>query len=189
MKKALALFQIFLLLLAVSACYDEEVTDIKSLLPEKGAVETDEEQPDENRIIFNAVEQLMAVSDCIIEGEVLDDGSPLSRHDELSDSDNDMVAFQVKVLNPIRGENIPEEITILQDIGEIKYQKGEHIISFLYALEDVPNYMSVGREEANFRVVQVTYNEKTVDLVQCFSSQNMLQYDGKSLSDFLKLLK
>ena len=187
MKKALALFQILLLLLAVSACYNEEVTDIKSLLPEKSVAADSGEE--ENRIIFSSVEQMTAVCDCVIEGEVADSGTPIRRYDELAGSENSMTAFTVTVQNVLLGENVPDTICILQTKQEVSYRKGEHIISFLYALEDVPNYMSVGREEGNFRVVRVVYNEKPVDLIQSFSSRDMLQYDGKSLSDFLQLVK
>ena len=113
-----------------------------------------------------------------------------------------MTYFKIEIQSTLKGEDLPQEIIIVQkgtssDTGEVKYQKGEHIISFLRQLEnDIPGteeapycYMSIGCEDANFRIVEVEYNGKPVSVVQCFSAENMLQYDGKSLSDFLNLLK
>lgn len=197
MKKVFTVVQAILFFLTLCAC-TEEVIDIKSLLPEKEVIAGQSA----DRPIYSSVEQLAEVSDCIIEGEVLDEGTVYSASDESAEGGNRMY-FTVKVLKNIKGNTASDKIIIAQqgaarEESEVKYQKGEHIISFLYQYEEsIPGtepgypcyYMSAACEDANFRVVQVEYNGKPVSVVQCFGSENLLQYDGKSLSDFLKLLQ
>lgn len=201
MKKILTAIQIVFLFLSFCAC-TEEVTDIKSLLPQKEVIKSDKSDSPTDKMIYNSIDQLVMASDCIIEGEVLDEGTVYSAYDEYLGADCGMMYFKIKVLNIIKGDDIADEIIIAQlgastDSMEVKYKKGEHIISFLYQLdnsipgtEEYPySYTSVSNEDGNFRVVQVEYNKKLVSIVQCFGSVNILQYDGKSLSDFLNLLK
>ncbi len=195
MKKIFAVIQSILFTLALCACA-EEVIDIRSLLPEKEAIIGQSA----DRPMYSSVEQLAEASDCIIEGEVLDEGTVYSPSEESTEGGS-MMYFTVKVLKDIKGDTA-DQILIVQkgatrEDAEVKYKKGEHIISFLYQYEEsIPGaeespyrYMSIGCEDANFRVVEVEYNGKPVSVVQCFSADNMLQYDGKSLSDFLNLLK
>lgn len=197
MKKIVAVIQSILFTLALCAC-SEEVIDIRSLLPEKEIITGQSA----DRPIYSSAEQLAEVSDCIIEGEVLDDGTVYSASEESAESGS-MMYFTVKVLKSIKGDPAADTVIIAQKGGaredaEVKYKKGEHIISFLYQYEEtVPGtekeypcyYMSVACEDANFRVVQIEYNGKPVSVVQSFGSENILQYDGRSLSDFLKLLQ
>lgn len=198
MKKLFAAIQVLFLIFSVCACTEEDVTDIRNLLPEKKVIE----QELTDRGIYTSIEQLIEGSDCIIEGTVLDDGTAYHSSDVYAEDEPDMTYFKIEIQSTLKGQDLPQEIIIVQkgtspNSGEVKYQKGEHIISFLRQLEnDIPGteefpyrYMSIGCEDANFRVVEVEYNGKSVSVVQCFSAENMLQYDGKSLSDFLNLLK
>lgn len=198
MKKLFAAIQVLFLICSVCACTEETVTDIRNLLPEKKVIE----QSPTDRGVYTSAEQLIEGSDCIIEGIVLDEGTVYHSSDIYAEDEPDMTYFKVGIQSILKGEDLPRDILIVQrgtspDTGEVKYKKGEHIISFLRQLEnDIPGaeespyrYMSIGCEDANFRVVEVEYNGKPVSVVQCFSADNMLQYDGKSLSDFLQLLK
>ncbi len=196
MKKLFSVIQIICFSLGLYAC-TEEVIDIRSLLPEKEAIAGQSA----DRPIYSSAEQLAEASDCIIEGEVLDEGTVYNPSEESTEGGSIMY-FTVKVLKDIKGD-AADQILIAQkgatrEDTEVKYKKGEHIIAFLYQYEEsIPGveqeypcyYMSIACEDANFRVVEVEYNGKPVSVVQCFSSENMLQYDGKSLSDFLNLLK
>lgn len=197
MKKLFAAIQVLCLIFFVCAC-TKEGTGTRSLLPEKEVIAPEKLNPLIQRMIYTSVDPMKEECDCIIEGEVVDEYTYESKTSHAL-----FFYSKVKVLNVIKGEHIPEEIILAQygltwDSMEVKYTKGEHIISFLYQYEEgVPGaeeeypcwYMSIAFEDGNFRVIQAEQNGKPVSLVQCFGAENILQYDGMPLSEFLSLLE
>ena len=62
MKKLFVAIQVLFLIFSVCACTEEDVTDIRNLLPEKKVIE----QELTDRGVYTSVEQLLEGSDCII---------------------------------------------------------------------------------------------------------------------------
>ena len=103
MKKLFSAIQILFLICSVCACTEEDVTDIRSLLPEKKVID----QEPTNRGIYSAAEQLIAGSDCIIEGAVLDEGTVYRSSDAYAEDEPDMTYFKIEIQNILKGENLP----------------------------------------------------------------------------------